>query len=602
MAQSFDSEDNRIIGYEFLDPEGNIVIPSEAETVHIWNNATIGDYYFEKDSGIQLTNHYEDYWTKNIFCIGYYNNDEWHKIACADELSGFEKSIESDDETYVNATLWKDISYTAPNEVTYDLRVGVQYHLGLNDENLSITIYGKNIDTKNIPVDLGFAWKVKNVNVPSNETNDKIKINGTNYKLDEEIDLTFKNMTRKYASSANWNETCLEECDLEGTECQNICLINEIYSYEPNPFYKIYDYDGGLTGEENFLRIDWNENLPYAVKLHTEEDQSNSYVALLINAGHFSPGQEKSTTFYWIDALTDNLVSYYKLDEITGTNADDAHASNDGTASNARVFTSEIAGIINTGAELQGDDTVVMDGTINTAIGSGDFTVNLWVSGTCDGATWIMWIGNDGGGGWTDYFDIRTGSNTIDIVFREGSGSAGGGLLSAAVSDDTTYMITVTRTGTTGELFVDSVSKDEATDVEFGADVDAGSNPFTQFGELPTYGSLRYVGMFDEVGIWTRVLDQDEIDELYNSGSGLAYPFSAADTCTYTSGDWEVDAGDYCNITSNVDAGGNNIIVSGTGYFNIMANITADSFAYTPGTCKILNVPNDGNELKISGG
>ncbi len=70
-------------------------------------------------------------------------------------------------------------------------------------------------------------------------------------------------------------------------------------------------------------------------------------------------------------------------------------------------------------------------------------------------------------------------------------------------------------------------------------------------------------------------------------------------TCSYSSGDWEVDCGDYCNITENVYAGGNIIVVSGTGYFNIMANITTDSFAWTAGTCQILNIPGDGNELRI---
>ena len=104
-----------VIGYEFLDNNS---------VVHIWN--TQYDYFFEKDAGIQLTNHYNDYWSKNIFCIGYYNNDEWNKIKCSDELTNFNKNIQTDNLTYVNATLWKDIEYGG-----YDLRLGVNYYLGL---------------------------------------------------------------------------------------------------------------------------------------------------------------------------------------------------------------------------------------------------------------------------------------------------------------------------------------------------------------------------------------------------------------------------------------------------------------------------------------
>jgi len=263
---SFDPEDERQIGYEFLD---------DNKVVHIWN--TQDDYFFEKDAGIQLTNHYEDYWTRNIFCIGYYNNNEWHKIACADDLSGFERSIITDDETYVNATLWKDIEYGV-----YDLRLGVQYHLGLDDKNLSITIYGKNIGI-DIPYDLGFAWKVTDWEIPHEGIGgNSIRINNTDYELDRTYDLLFKNMTRVYT---NWT------IDEEGNGVDNGLIIESI------PTLRGFDY-----GE--YLTIDWNPNLNYAVKMFGNGNQEDFYVALLINAGYFDSNQEKSTTFYWIDADT----------------------------------------------------------------------------------------------------------------------------------------------------------------------------------------------------------------------------------------------------------------------------------------------------------
>jgi len=168
FAGSFNPEDNREIGYEFLD---------DNKVVHIWN--TQDDYFFDKESGIQLTNHYQDYWSKNVFCVGKYVGGSWEKIACADELNDFNKKIDTDNSSYVNATLWKDI-----NVQGYDFRLAVNYYLELNDKNLSITIYGENRDTEDIPVDLGFAWKVKGLNVPSNQTTDKILINNTNYELD----------------------------------------------------------------------------------------------------------------------------------------------------------------------------------------------------------------------------------------------------------------------------------------------------------------------------------------------------------------------------------------------------------------------------------
>lgn len=58
----------------------------------------------------------------------------------------------------------------------------------------------------------------------------------------------------------------------------------------------------------------------------------------------------------------------------------------------------------------------------------------------------------------------------------------------------------------------------------------------------------------------------------------------AIDTCTYSSGDWEVDCNDNCSISSNVDIGGNDILITGTGSFTTTANITNFLNFYAVGT------------------
>ena len=251
FAGSFNPEDERQIGYEFLDLNGSVVSSSQGEVVHIWNMQD--DYFFNKSSGIQLTNHYQEYWSRNIFCLGYYSGEEWIKIKCADELTNFEKSIESDNETYVNATLWKDIIYEE-----YNFRLGIRHHLGLNDTALSVTIYGKNIGI-DIPRDLGFAWKVTAVDIPPSNVTDEITINVTIYPLNGTYNLLFKDM------------------DIANFKIRDSC---------------------------QYLKVDWNENLSYAVKMYGDGNQEDFYVMLLVNAGIFNSGIEKSTTFYWIDAGT----------------------------------------------------------------------------------------------------------------------------------------------------------------------------------------------------------------------------------------------------------------------------------------------------------
>ena len=57
-----------------------------------------------------------------------------------------------------------------------------------------------------------------------------------------------------------------------------------------------------------------------------------------------------------------------------------------------------------------------------------------------------------------------------------------------------------------------------------------------------------------------------------------------SDSCTYTSGDWNVDCSDNCDITSNVDLGGNALTITGTGTFLAEANITGCGSHFEQGT------------------
>jgi len=503
---------DRDIGYEFINDS----------VVHIWN--TQDDYFFEKDAGIQLTNHYEDYWTRNIFCLGYYDGDEWNKIKCADELTNFNKNIQTDNETYVNATLWKDISYG-----NYDLRLGIRYHLGLDDKNLSITIYGKNLG-EDIPFDLGFAWKVKDLDVPSNKTNDKILINNTNYELDEEIDLLFKNMTRKITHT-NWNETCLEECEIMDFECQNLCIVNQTYSYEFLPFYKIYDKDSeGLLSKENFLRIDWNKDLPYAVKIHTEKEQINSYVMFLVNAGHFNPNQSKATTFYWIDALIDDLQAYYKLDEASG-NVVDTHNSNDLTAVGTCTYGE--TGKIGDAIKAVGSGTPSVTNKFEGAIADMNtdyMSYSFWFKKVVGTSGFFMFIGNDepqsslAGG--------RVYVDTDNIVIQVSDSAYGPNTVYDWTEDTNWHHVVATFSETTMKLYFDGVYRATA---EWDGRSLIENTDWGIFGCPSSYGTVSGTYIMDEVAIFSKTLSDGgiaidetaggEIEEIYNSGSGLSYPF-----------------------------------------------------------------------------
>lgn len=67
----------------------------------------------------------------------------------------------------------------------------------------------------------------------------------------------------------------------------------------------------------------------------------------------------------------------------------------------------------------------------------------------------------------------------------------------------------------------------------------------------------------------------------WTSGTAQAPP---SNTCTYTSGNWNVLCSDNCSINSNVNLGTNNISIIGTGTFVLSANITSWTKLFIQGT------------------
>lgn len=233
------------IGYEFLDNN---------EVFHMWNQED--DYYFNATSGMQFTNHYEDYWSKNVFCGGYYTGWTWNKLACVDELP-FSWVIETDNDTYINITGWRNVNY-----LDYDMRIALRYSLEDTSTRLTIEPYIKNIGDENIPVDLGFAWHIRNIQIDNQEENNTLivedKANGYNH------------------------------YELNGLNFLNTTNVSAIF---------IMNND---TNEHIFMA--WNDSLTYALNVTPFAGQYNSPVTLGIKIGQLNIGQEKKTQIEWVDA------------------------------------------------------------------------------------------------------------------------------------------------------------------------------------------------------------------------------------------------------------------------------------------------------------
>ncbi len=300
-----------------------------------------------------------------------------------------------------------------------------------------------------------------------------------------------------------------------------------------------------------------------------------------IDAEWIIVGQEISKHITWTGDLdTGNLVSYWTLNDSSG-NPSDLKGINDLTATG--VLYSQTGATINTATSLGFDtNTDKLEKSNPGSVVGVDLSGTFWLNATSmDNIDTLVWIGKQGP-------TVRIQFNFRDTDLLEIN--AYDGSEDSATTDYSSYFnqwtfiyweVTATRL----KVYINNVSKID------------GAATFTRLPSATTLwvgngdGSARGInGFMDEVAIWNRTLS--EAEQTYLWSKGIYCPFGddtcdITDTCTYSSGNWSVTCSDYCNITSDVDIGGNWMVFSGTGEFTSFANITqVDKIRYPVG-CKI---------------
>lgn len=227
-------------------------------------------------------------------------------------------------------------------------------------------------------------------------------------------------------------------------------------------------------------------------------------------------------------ALTDSLISHWKLDEASG-NALDAHGANELTETSGTIDSA--TGKINNARDYESGDTEYHGKADNAdlSVGDIDFTIAFWckpenLSGL--NATIVgkyLTTGNQRayqlGYATTParfQFTVSPDGSATTVVSADslGAPSNGNWYFIVAWHDASANTINVQVNNGT----VDSVSHttgvfDNTAAFTIGAR-DGATQPWD--------------GLIDECGFWKRVLTSDERTALYNSGNGLAYPFGVA--------------------------------------------------------------------------
>lgn len=225
-------------------------------------------------------------------------------------------------------------------------------------------------------------------------------------------------------------------------------------------------------------------------------------------------------------ALIDNIVSYWKTDESSGSAADSAGAN---TLTNNNT-TAYAAAKINNGADIElgsSNSLSITDGSQSGLDLAGDFTITAWVKPESDAedtqTVVSKWNSGDNNRSFHLYY---SGTNWI---FAVGNGSSSEFLsIAQTYTPGTFYFVTAQFTSSTKkyEIFINGSSIGSAN----GSTVSVPFNGSATYriGAFQNTATGFFDGLIDEVGIWSRILSGAEITSLYNAGAGNQYPFGAA--------------------------------------------------------------------------
>lgn len=218
-------------------------------------------------------------------------------------------------------------------------------------------------------------------------------------------------------------------------------------------------------------------------------------------------------------ALTDNLVSYWKLD----SNSNDSLGVSNGTDT---AITYSTPSKIGNAAQFNGTTSRVNLGTGNAC--TAGLTISMWVQ-TSAITGQLLFSKTNGVSAATDSYYVyyyNAGGSNMKIQGFVGSGTADYYTDSTIVSLASMSHVVFTDDKTTSSIYINGALNTSLAHTALASLNGAASRTWIgAFGSTP---SLFMNGSIDEVGLWNRAITLSEVGQLYNGGAGLTYPFISA--------------------------------------------------------------------------
>ena len=211
--------------------------------------------------------------------------------------------------------------------------------------------------------------------------------------------------------------------------------------------------------------------------------------------------------------LSNGLVSYWKLDEKSGTRVDSVTATgNDLTDNNTVTYVNSAPnGVVATFTSANNES---LSNAYTWAAGT-SYTFAAWIKVTATGigsAAHCEFIGGGGGGN----FSFRAFTDTTLQLITSGFGVTNQ-VTVASLSDKWHFVVGYYQDGVGSGISFDGGSYQTAVDVANGA------TTITCIGDRSTSPTSPMDGNIVSVGMWSGVLAASEVQSLYNNGVGKYY-------------------------------------------------------------------------------
>jgi len=217
-------------------------------------------------------------------------------------------------------------------------------------------------------------------------------------------------------------------------------------------------------------------------------------------------------------SLPTGITSFWKLEEASGTRADEVGTNVLGVSGSV----SSATGKIGNAADISSPNYLTINDNASLKTGNTDFSVSAWIYlHSTSGTQVFVSKFKDISGEWALYL---TGSKFVFATYATGGPGAGYSATANSfgiVSINTWYHVVGVHNYATNKnyIYVNNDTPDSADSVEHVGT----TGPF-QIGAFN--GGAIANARIDAVGFWKKTLSSSEVAELYNSGNGIEYPFN----------------------------------------------------------------------------